>query len=381
MQVVETASPPSEHWYLEHVAAHGRHALLRRLDASGRSTLQTRIVDIDTGDILEEVTMPELGKFPGATIGLGPSDIAKLDAIIASPRFTDDLVRGAHVAKRFPFGSCGRLSAGIGTAGIAFNAGDWLYLADNGGHVKKKLALEAAYDPRFSPDGKYLFFRRATGATDRISARYELVVMPADLSQPPRPLPGTSGVREGFEVTPDGQTALVIASHEPAVRTCVLSVGLRPPFAVKKLGCLDGGERLVESVVSPKGRWAALTTQSPVEKETVRDDGLKGKRAPRPLSPLAWRLRVLSLGPGSGQLAHDGPAEAGLSLRAINDAGMLVQSGLRGVRIDDVPKNVRRDVRTPPDLGQRVFFRSDEELVFLRGANVATVDVRSLLVD
>lgn len=374
---VAAPEPPAEHWYFEHLAANGRHALLRRLDASARGTLQTRIVDVDTGAVLEEVTMPELGKFPGATIGLAAPELAKLDAMLASPRFTEDLVRGAHVAKRFPFGSCGRLSGGVGNAGIAFNAGDWLYLADNTGHVKKKLAQEAAYDPRFSPDGKFLFFRRASGTIDRVFAKYELFVMPADLSQPPRPLGGTAGVRERFDVSADGQSALVLASHEPLVKTCVLSVGLKPPFAVKRLGCLDGGERLVEAVVSPKGKWAALTTQVPTEKAPPAEPGSKAKRAP---ASLAWRVRVLALtpGPSQGQIAYEADAAPGYSLRAISDAGTLVQSGLRGVVVEDVVQKTRREVRMPVDLGQRAFFRSDDELVVLRSASVGIVDVRAL---
>lgn len=373
--VVETAAgPPPEHWYFEHLAANGRNALLRRLDATGRMTLQMRIVDVDTGAVLEEVQMPDLGKFPGATVGVSAAELAKLDAVLASPRFVDDLTRGAHVAQRFPFGSCGRLSAGTGNVGIAFNAGDWLYLADNAGHVKKKLSQEAAYDPRYSPDGKVLFFRRATGAIDRVFAKYELFAMPTDLSQPAKVLPGTAGVREGFDIGDGGQTAVVIASHEPVVKTCVLSVGLRAPFAVKKLGCLEGGERLVEYVVSPKGRWAAFTTQTPPQKDArpVEKDA-KAKQAP---APLAWRLRVLSL--ASGQLAYDVPAEAGYSLRAISDDGTLVQSGLRGIVVDDVPKKARKEARVSVDLGYRAFFRSGEELVVQRGSTVGVVDVSAL---
>ena len=57
----EPARVPLERWYLEHLATNGRHALLRRVDASGRSTVQTRIVDLETGSVLEEVNMPELG--------------------------------------------------------------------------------------------------------------------------------------------------------------------------------------------------------------------------------------------------------------------------------------------------------------------------------
>lgn len=375
--MTEEAAPaaPAEHWYFEALAANGRHALLRRLDPTGRSTLQTRIVDVDTGAVLEEVQMPELGKFPGRTIGLGGAELAKLDAMLASPRFEDDLTRGAHVAKRFPFGACGRLSGGSApSAGIAFNAGDWLYLADGAGHVRKKLAQEAAYDPRFSPDGKSLFFRRAAGSIDRVFAKYELVVMPADLSQPPRALPGTAGVRETIATTADGGSAIVLASHEPLVKTCVLSVALKPPFALKKMGCLEGGERLVESTISPKGRFVALTTQTSPEKDlTPATSEAKGKQAPR---TLAWRLRVLSL--ANGQVVHDVPTEAGYSLRGISDLGTLVQSGMRGVLVDDVVQKTRREVKTPIDLGHRMFFRGDDELVIQRGGSVAVVDVRTL---
>ncbi len=369
-----TAGPPPEHWYFEHLAPNGRHALLRRLDPTGRSTLQTRIVDVDTGAVLEEVQMPELGKFPGRTIGLGGPEVAKLDAMLASPRFEEDLARGAHVAKRFPFGSCGRLSAGVGNAGIAFNAGDWLYLADAAGKVRKKLAQEAAYDPRFSPDGKFLFFRRAAGSIDRVFAKYELVVMPADLSSSPRAIPGTAGVRETIATTADGGSAIVLASHEPIVKTCVLSVALKPPFAMKKLGCLEGSERLVESTISPKGRFVALTTQTTSEKDVTPAAEAKGKRAPP--STLAWRLRVLSL--ATGQVVYDAPTEAGYSLRGISEGGTLVQSGMRGVLVDDVTGKSRRELKSPPDLGHRVFFRSDDELVVQRGGSVAVVDVRTL---
>ena len=71
---------------------------------------------------------------------------------------------------------------------IAFDAGDWLYIADDTGRVRRRLVEEAAYDPRFTPDGKHLFFRRITGTVD-VFAKYELFVVPSDLSAPPRALP------------------------------------------------------------------------------------------------------------------------------------------------------------------------------------------------
>lgn len=346
--------PPAEHWYFEALAPNGRHALLRRLDAVGHTTLQTRVVDVDTNVVLEEVTMPQLAKFPATTIGRSPADLAKLDALFAAPPFAEDLVRAGRIASPFPFGACGRV-AGSAQA-IAFNAGDWLYVADAQGKVKKRLTQEAAYDPRVSADGKFVFFRRASGNVDKVLARYELFVMPTDMSQPPKALVGTAGITERFTTATDGN-AVVIASHEPQIHTCVLSVAQKAPFAVKKLGCLDGGEALVESAISPKARWAALTTKT-VDAERN----------------LAWRLRVVSL--GNGAVVLDVPADAGFSLRAISDAGVLVQSGIRGVIVDDAMTKKRRILEAPLDLGHRGFFRSGTELVVLRGAGVTVVDLR-----
>ena len=239
---------------------------------------------------------------------------------------------------------------------IAFNAGDWLYVADAQGKVKKRLTQEAAYDPRVSSDGKFVFFRRASGNVDKVLARYELFVMPTDMSQPPKALAGTAGIMERFATGADGN-AVVIASHEPQIHTCVLSITQKAPFTVKKLGCLDGGEALVESAISPKARWAALTTKT-VDAERN----------------LAWRLRVVSL--VNGAVVLDVPADAGFSLRAISDAGVLVQSGIRGVIVDDAVTKKRRILAAPLDLGHRGFFRSGTELVVLRGAGVTVVDLR-----
>ena len=64
--------------------------------------------------------------------------------------------------------------------------------------MKKRLAPEATYDPRFTPDGKNLLFRRATGKVDGVFAKYELFIVPADLSSPARLLAGTAGARRGL---------------------------------------------------------------------------------------------------------------------------------------------------------------------------------------
>jgi hypothetical protein len=347
--------PPSEHWYFEWLSQDGKRALLRRIDASARTLFAARVVDVDTGATVEEATLAELGKLPSTTIGRPASDLEALDAALGAPVFGQDLVKGAHIAG--PFGSCGRFSAAPTGSAIAFNAGDWLYMADKGGKVKKRVATEAAYDPRFTPDGKHLLFRRASGKVDKVLARYELFVVPADLSAPARALVGTAGVRERVTIDRQGRSAVTIVSNEPQIKTCALSVSLKAPFAVKRLGCLDGGEQLVDSVLSPTGRWAAMMTQRSEKKGPARS--------------LAWRLRVLSL--ETGKVMLDEPALPGLSIRAISDAGLLVESGGGEAVLVDVPKKSRKHREL--DVGHRGYFRSPSELVVVRGASVAVVDV------
>lgn len=350
--------PHPGHWYFEWLTQDGTRALLRRLDGDARSTLQTRVVDVDTGRVLAEDTFLELGKLPTATIGRKPNEVAELMGRLAAPAFADDLVRGAGIAQDFPFGACGRLSSAPRRGSIAFNAGDWLYVADSNGHVVRRLTTQAAYDPRFTPDGKNLLFRRATGTIDKVRAKYELFVASTDLSTQPKVLAGTAGVRDQFGFDAEAGTAVVVASQEPQVKTCVLSIGLRAPFAVRKLACLDGAERYVESTLSPNARWAAITTQ-----KTSKDAS----------AGLEWRLRVVSL--ATGKIALDQPAEPGLLVRAVSDAGLLVQSGARGTVVDDVAAKTHRTLSGALELGHRGFFRNATELVVVRGGGVAVVDL------
>jgi hypothetical protein len=78
---------------------------------------------------------------------------------------------------------------------------------------------------------------------------------------------------------------------------------------------------------------------------------------------------------GAGKTALDAAAEPGLSVRAVSDDGLVVQSGLRGVLIDDVPARKQRALDRDDDLGYRGFFRSGTELVVVRGRDVAVLDL------
>lgn len=356
---MQAPSAPPERWFFEWLSRDGKRALLRRIDGRALSPMQTRVVDVDTGAMLEEAPLEELGRLPSQTLGGDAKQTdgvsTELDAFLRTPAFSADLLEAAQLASPFPFGSCSRFSAATSTGAIAFNAGDWIYVADKTGKVKKRLANEASYDPRFTPDGKHLLFRRVSGKLDKVLAKYELFVVPSDLSAPPRALPGTAGTRDRFVVDAENKTAIAIASHEPQLKTCAISFGLKPPFAAKKLTCLDGGEPLVDSVLSPHGKWAAITTQ--------RADDQK------------WHLRVVSL--PSGKVVLDEPAEIGFVIRAISDEGLLVQSGPRGMLIDDVQKKTRRRHDVDIDVGHRGFFRNATELVYVKGASVAVLDLGS----
>jgi len=354
------------HWYFESLSTDGKRALLRELDPASRARFHVRVVEIDSGAVDVDTTLAELAKVPASTIGGKPTEIAELQWMLASPAFARDIARGAAIAEQFPFGSCGRLAAThaagptLEKSAIAFDAGDWLYVADASGRVQKRMSEEASYDPRFTPDGKSLFFRRATGS-DGLFAKYELFVAPADQSSAPRALPGTAGLRDRFFANPDGSSAVAFSSKvrvsgaDKSFETCAISVGLKPPYATRRLACLDGGEQLVEAVVSPKGKFAAISTKK------------HGEHGP------TFRLRVVAL--ATGKVLRDEPESVGLEIRAISDIGLMVQSGIMGIVVTDVPAQRWRSLDTPIDLGHRGFFRSDHELVYLDGGGARVLDV------
>jgi hypothetical protein len=355
--VARPPPPPAEHWYFEWLSRDGKRALLRRLDTKSRATFHARMVDVDSGATMEEAKLEELAKVPFETIGRLP----RLDTLLGTSGLGDDLVRGAHLVGAFPLGSGGRISAAPDGSAIAFNAGDWLYVADKNGRIKRRLAEEASYDPRFTPDGRHLIFRRLSAASPSangaVRGKYELFVVPTDLSKPPQRLEGTAGTRDRVVIAADGQSAISISSLEPQIKTCVLSVSMRAPFGVKKMACLDGGEQLVDSLLSPTGKWVAVMTS----KHDVKTEAL------------SFRLRVVAL--ANGKVAHDAPMERGVGLRAISDEGVLVQSGPQGIFVDDVPAKSRRLLTSSIDLGFRAFFRNASEIVYVRDRDVRVVDL------
>jgi hypothetical protein len=335
-------------WHFEALSLDGKHALLRKLDAEMRSAFDVRVVEVGSGTVIDDAKLEELARVPASTIGGKPAELQQLDWMLVSHAFEEDIARGAAIASRFPFGACGRLAAS--PSAISFDAGDWLYVADTNGRVRQRLVDEAAYDPRFSPDGKWLFFRRATGH-DKLFAHYEMFVSPADMSAPPKLIAGTAGMHDHF--VSDGKNAYALSTQVGA-ETCFVSLALKPPFATKKLACVDGDERVVESVISPKGKWAAVVTRAHIAHD--------------------WHLRVLSL--TTGKAIRDEAEAPGLALRAISDSGLLVESGSRGVVISDV-NGTARLLEKPIDLGSRGYFKSDTELVYENEGSVSVLDLSS----
>lgn len=344
------------HWFFESLSSDGKQALLRELDPENRARFHVRVVDVDSGAVRSDTALPELARVPATTIGGKPTEIAELQWMLASPAFGRDIARGAAIAAAFPFGACGRLAAT--RSSISFDAGDWLYVADASGRVQRRMSEDASYDPRFTPDGKSLLFRRATAKSGALTS-YELFVAPAEKGAEPRALAGTSGLKDRFFPHPDGSSAIAFSSQtkpDRAHETCAISVGLRAPFATRKVACMD--EQLVEAVASPRGKYAAVSTKK---------HGASG---------LTFRLRVVSL--ATGKVVSDAQEQPGLVIRAISDRGLLVQSGAMGIVVTDVPAGKQRSIDTPIDLGHRGFFRTEadrEQLVYLAGGSVRVLDV------
>src|SRR5262249_4941391 len=161
------------------------------------------------------------------------------------------------------------------------------------------------------------------------------------------------GVRGRMAVAADGKSAVTIAVRDAPLETCFLSVTLRAPFTTKKLACVGTGEDLVDSALSPTGKYVAVTTQNRVG------------------SDRAWGLRVVAL--PAGKVVLDEPDQPGLVVRAISDTGLLVRSGAAGFVVQDVPAKKKRTLDIDIDIGQRGFFRSGSELVYVAGREVAVL--------
>jgi hypothetical protein len=367
------AAGPSDFWFFASLSGDGKRALLQQERAGGAAVMRLRAVEVDTGATLDEVDLKAVAALPRETLTDGGGVRGgSIDAALRAPALEGDLRRAAALLARFPLGAAPRVAAAPDGAAVAFNAGDWIYLADAAGRVGKRVASQASYDPWFAPDGRHLLFRRMNGRADRFSAKYDLFVAPSDLATAPRPVAGTAELH-GHALSADGRSVVALSSHEPQLKSCFVSIALAPPFGSKRLGCLEGGEQLVRSLLSPTGRWAAVSTARATDEDdpdtTIVAPGGKERREKR----FEFRLRVVRT--ESGEVVRDEAGPSGF-LIALSDEGLLVgrRAGERAFVLDATTGR-RRELAAAAPLGVEGRFRGPRELVSVDGGRVSVVDV------
>jgi hypothetical protein len=357
-------------YLLESVTEDGKRALLLEL-ASMPNQLHYRVVDVDTSAVAADLPLTALSTLPLETLADAGGTVREIDDLVKSPAVADDLKKAAPWLAAFPLGAGGRVAAHA-SLGIAFNGGDWVYLADPDGHTKLQLSKAASYAPWFSPDGKLVFTRRLHGSLDGVEGRYVLYGASVDGKSPAREIPATAALRDGFALEPDARAVRVVASFEPKVKTCVVRVELTPPFVTKQQACLDDREELVDARLSTHGAWATfLTTKQLAEDDPgavmVMPDGSR-----KPMKKKAFRFRVVDV--ETGRVAFDGARPTG-TLVAISDAGLAVFSAPDGVTLFDAATKTSKKLANPLDLGLFGRFRNDRELVFVSGDTASVVDL------
>lgn len=373
------AASAAIHWFLRNTTRDGKLALLERNDSytGAKHHVHFRVVEVATNKVVDDLDLEHIAALPRETMDDGGKVRShSLDKTLHTAEVAADLARAAKAFGRFPFGSAGRIAASADGSVVAFNAGDWIYVADGKGAVKKRVAEQASYRPRFSPDGKWLFFDKMTGPLDNVVSKYETFVVPSDLSTPPRRLEGTAELREEVILAND-DTLRGVVSAEPIIKTCLVSIAMAPPHAVKKGPCFEPPNgRLVGFVISPSGAWAGITTardtneEDPNSKTRYPDGGIKlGKKQ-------VWSTRILRAADGKTFTIDDKP---GKPLFAVNDDGLAVRTHiLHAIHVDDVPNGKHREHASREYFGGIPRFRSAKELVYETAGSVRVFDVDAM---
>jgi hypothetical protein len=345
-------------WYLESLTADGRRALVREIGRVPGQPNLVRVIDIDSG---KELNRARLAPIPEVFVGASKDAERAANEALDSQDLQQSLRHVALLAREFPLGASGRLAAAAGQrSAFAFNAGDNLYIAYINEKVRRKIAADAAYDPAFSKSGTHLLFRRAAIDPRRPVREHELCVAPIDRGEPVRCLRDTRGLRGKLVAHPEQAVAFGFTARANATggaeEICVVSISLEPPFPTRTRACVPGDDALVEAVLSPRAKWAAVST--------------KPSR-----SAARWRLRVIDL-QAKGKVAVDEQDPAGWSLVAVSDRGLLVRSSAEEHSVTDIPTHRTRPIEASTKLDRQGIFRSDSELVYLTNAgSVGVVDL------
>jgi hypothetical protein len=358
---------PIEFWYLEAVTRDGSLALLRNTPPHGSAAApRLRLVDVDRGAVLEELALEQLARLPRETVSDGGRVLRTVDSALRSTELAAELASMAKLVERFPLGAIDRFAAAPGGRRLAFNAGDWIYVADGQGRGPRRVAARASYGPWFTPDGKRLVFRRIGPSLDGVVSRYDLYSAPADLGAEPRRIDGTGETREPFVLSADGREAIMLAGHPPQIPTCALAVPLAPPHKVRRLACLEGGERQVGHRLSPTGRLVEVVTSRETSEDDPSSVRIDRDGVRRPNKKLAYRLRVLSL--ADGKVVLDMPHRPMIVL-ALSDEGLLLRRQNDGslLLMDAVTREERVLPRSQvPDVGVQARFRGPREILYVQ---------------
>ena len=238
-------------WYLASLTTDGKHALLKELMQSHGESF--RVVNVDTNQVEAELALPLYSAIPMESMNdSGTPNHTNID--VSAPELGAELVHAAAILAQFPLGASPRIAATPDGHHVAFNGGDWMYVAADG-KVGARLASQASYQPWFSPDGKTLIFSRERGAmTD-----YALYATSVDGKAPLRQLAGTNGTKDKLGLTDHGSVRVIAATgaHD---HTCVLDIGLAAPNRVTRKACFVDDEKLVECTLSPAGTWLACSS-------------------------------------------------------------------------------------------------------------------------
>ena len=354
-----------ESWFMRTLSHDGKRALLREL-ANDHKKIRYRVIAVDTNTIETDLELPQLSTLPLET--LTDDGAKRRDVNLKLPELTEELKKAAQVLEDFPTGFGDRIAASPDGKHVAFNAGDWIFVATDG-VVTTQLSKEASYYPWFSPDGNALFFHRYTGTLDGVEGKYELFVTSPDGKAKPKKLANSAGLRESFVLTGTGAARFVV-TNEPHVRTCAVEVSLTPPHATKKLGCLKDKEDVMSCVMSPAGKYVACRSSRELDElDPNSTTTINGKK--RPNKKLAFRTRAFEA--DTGKVTFDGDPIGSLS--AISDDGVMIILG-RGDTIETF--DVKGQQKTIPRQGYVslfTLFRNAKELVIEMGGDVSVIDV------
>ena len=365
-------------YHFSDLSRDGKRALLYTTDFDPNQPKRAqrfRVVKVDSGEVEADIDVPALSALPLETVADDGGQQRSVDGQLKDPSLVKELAQMAKLLSGFSLGVSHRMAAAPDGSLIAFNAGDWLYLADHK-TVLRRLDQRVAYRPIFSPDGTRLFYERLNGTLDGVVGRYEVFV--ADPSQPSRPallIAGATAPRDTMVYVAEREAFFLIASHPPEVQTCLLALPVKPPHSVEKLYCAEAKEELSDAAISPKGRYLLLKTHWRTEEDDPRSTIIQPDGSKKLAKKLAWRTRIVDV--GKKKVLVDETESQGHAL-AVNDAGVAVVERPPVLQAIDATSGKRWtvDERKPPGgVVTGGVFRTPAELVFARDGSARVLRI------